>query len=164
MGKSGRLFKLKIMAYDSQILRFKVTDATRFDPVIDYITGLTPIAYVNNTLDIQVTAYQLGVVADISAFSSAVIEVKSLENGTPPPHDDPAVISKTISSFDNTTTDATFKNRTKQHMVFSFTDSEMDIPPANYWISCYAVTSGGKTIVLFAGVFKIKNPGTQSGL
>lgn len=152
------------MAYDSQIIRIKSNTSTLFDNPTDLITGGKLTIFAGNTLDIQVGVFDSGSLTDVSGFASAVLEIKPRNaDGTAPDEDDASYLSKSVVSFDNTTTLTTWNNGTKQHIEFSFTDDEMKIPVGSHWVSCYVVTSGGDTIVLFAGDFIVKQPGTDAG-
>lgn len=149
----------------TQLIRIKSNSSTLFDFPIDTITGKYPTIFANNTLDIDVSLYQSGSVADVSSLASAKLEIKTVTHKWTPPLDSLAAsASDTTTSFDNTLTDATWTARTKQHFSFTLTDDELNITPGNYWITCYVTTSGGANFTVFSGPLTILNPGTTAGL
>ena len=139
-------------------------DSDLFSDPVDYRTGKLR-TFTNSETEVRVVLYQDGSLADASSLSSGVCELKALgASGGAPAHDAAAVVSKTDNSPDNTTTVATWSAGTKQHITFTFTDSNLDIAAGTYWLSCYVTTSGGATVVLFGGKIDILNPGTEAGL
>lgn len=152
------------MAYDSQIIRIKADTSSRFTSPIDLITGSKIQHYSGTHIDIQVGVFDDGAVADISDFASIRFEIKPRNaDGSPPDEADGVYVSKVVSTFDTSLSVSTWKDKSKQHFVISLTSAEMTFPVGDHWCSCFASTSGGESIVLFAGDFKMRNPGTDMG-
>ena len=152
------------MAYDSQIIRIKSDTSTLVNNPKDIILDGKIKVFSGNTTKIQVGVFDAGSIVDVSGFTTTTLEIKPRNaDGSPPDENDASYATDTVTSFDNTLTAATWLDKSKQHIEFEISDDDMKVTPGDHWVSCYVVTSGGETIVLFAGEFEVINPGTDAG-
>lgn len=128
--------------------RLKI-DLLDFGPPRDVFTRQPFRAWHSSSLRIDLGFFYGAALADIASsptLASVRIEIKaqSGDDSAPAPAPDAAaLLAKTISSFDTTTTEATWNGDTKQHATVNITDSEM----------AFAFPNGGKAWLSVIGTF-----------
>jgi len=129
---------------------------------IDSDTPLDFSAWRNNSTIFEIAVYQGTSVADISDVESINLKIR------------PSRVSETIladqtdSVFDETLTNATWLDGTKQHASFTFTNSEMNLDldsqyEAEFWIVFTAILDGGEERTLATGTITFKEDNNGAG-
>jgi len=119
-------------------------------------------AWRNNSTIFEIAVYQGTSVADISDVESINLKIR------------PSRVSETIladqtdSVFDETLTNATWLDGTKQHASFTFTNSEMNLDldshyEAEFWIVFTAILDGGEERTLATGTITFKEDNNGAG-
>lgn len=135
-------------------LRIKC-DTSSFDGLQDAKRSAPIKLWLSNDVQIEGAAFfGSAIVEDVSNWGSVTLEVKPVE--TEGQASDPAtvpVMTKTVTSFDGATTDATWTDDTKAHFVIPFTDVETSLLKGKYWMVLTLITTDtpGRTITLAAG-------------
>jgi len=129
---------------------------------IDSDTPLDLSAWRNNSTVFQIAVYQGSTVADISDVESINLKIR------------PSRVSETILAdqtdtvFDETLTNATWLDGTKQHASFTFDNSEMNLDlddqyEAEFWIVFTAILDGGEERTLATGTITFKEDNNGAG-
>lgn len=107
-------------------------------------------------------AYAAAIITDISNWQQLVVEVRKFTdttNSIVDITDTGLVMQKTVTSFDGTLTDATWKDNSQQHAAVIFSADETNIAPGKYWLTAVVLTtdSPAKVIPLCAGTISVIN-------
>jgi hypothetical protein len=145
-------------------------DITKYgEAVIEKISGETPQIWRGNDVRFEVVVMRDGAVLDVANLASLTLEVRDAADidGTPQ-------MQKTVAggAMDNTVTDATWADDTKQHATFDFTDTETNLTsPGDDYLSNWQVdkfivlsgiTSGGNVITYQTGKIIFREDGAGS--
>ncbi|HBY60591.1 MAG TPA: hypothetical protein DEH78_12270 [Solibacterales bacterium] len=137
--------------------------------VVDKLSGETPQFWRGNDVRFEVVVMRNGAVLDVGNLASLTLEVRDDQNITSTP-----LMQKTVASgaMDNSVTDETWENDTKQHATFDFTDTETNLasPGGVYlgnwedpkFIVLSGITSGGNVITYQAGKIIFREDGAGS--
>ena len=152
--------------FQTQIIRI-AADTTSKDNVLDLNTSAEPEAWWARNLTIQVGVFAGGTLLDVSDLQSVSITLKDPDNmdGSP-------LVSKTVTSFDNTTTLGTWQSGTQQHFIVSFAADDLSFALGNsqsstnpqrlVHIAMVAITTGGQTGTICVGTLNIIDDGGNS--
>ena len=135
-----------------QRLRLRADERSR-QPLLDQYTNATPKGWVRAATQFEVALASGGSLVDVGNLSSVTLEAS--------PYNDrcgPRAFSKTLpgGTLDNTLAEATWSDGTRQHAVFAFSGTEMNLPlqgapRADYWLVVSALTASGDALVCGAG-------------
>jgi hypothetical protein len=146
--------------FQTQIIRI-AADTTSKENVLDLATASEPQAWWARDLTLQVGVFAGAALLDVSDLQSVTILLKDPGNldGSP-------LVSKTIASFDNTTTLANWKAGANQHFSVAFDADELSFPLTAgarlVHLSMVAVTTGGLTGTICVGSINIIDDGGNS--
>lgn len=146
--------------FHTQIIRI-AADTTSKDNILDLNTSAEPQAWWARDLTLQVGVFAGGTLLDVSDLQSVSVYLKDPGNldGSP-------LVAKTITSFDNTTTLASWEAGTQQHFVASFTADDLSFTLTEgsrlVHLSIVAVTTGGLTGTICVGTVNIIDDGGNS--
>jgi len=142
-------------------------DSTSKENVLDINTSAEPEAWWARDLTMQVGVFAGSTLLDVSDLQSVSVYLKDPSNldGAP-------LVSKTITTFDNTTTLTTWQAGTQQHFVVSFAADDLSFPLTNtsggasaqrlVHLSMVAVTTGGQTGTIGVGTMNVIDDGGNS--
>jgi hypothetical protein len=150
------------MPYQTQIIRLALNTSSK-ENILDLATSAEPEAWWACDLQVAAALFSDGgiTIEDVSDLSSATLTLKDPTNldGSP-------LFQQTITSFDNTTTAASFDAGTNQHMLFtlsatalSFALSSGNPPSRLLQMSIEVITSGGKTGIAGVSTLNLVDPG-----
>jgi len=146
--------------FQTQIIRI-AADTTSKDNVLDLNTSAEPQAWWARDLTLQVGVFAGQTLLDVSDLQSVTVNLKDPSNldGSP-------LVTKTVTSFDNTTTADTWAAGTQQHFVVSFGADDLSFSLTNaarlVHLVMTAVTTGGKTGTLCVGTINLIDDGGSS--
>jgi hypothetical protein len=146
--------------FQTQIIRI-AADTTSKENVLDLNTSAEPQAWWARNLVMQVGVFAGQTLLDVSDIESVTINLKDLTNldGLP-------LATKTITSFDNTTTLTTWQAGTQQHFAVDFTADDLSFGLTNgvrlVHLVITAVTTGGQTGTICVGTLNIIDDGGNS--
>ena len=152
--------------FNTQVIRM-AADSTSKENVLDINTSAEPEAWWARDLTMQVGVFAGSTLLDVSDLQSVSVYLKDPSNldGAP-------LVSKTITSFDNTTTLTTWQAGTQQHFVVSFAADDLSFPLTNtsggasaqrlVHLSMVAVTTGGQTGTIGVGTMNVIDDGGNS--
>ncbi len=135
-----------------QGIRLRADERSRL-PLLDVFTNATPQGWVRAATQFEVALARGGVLVDVGNLASVTLEAAPLGNrsGT-------RVFSRTLagSVLDNTLSEATWADGTKQHALFTFSSTEMNVAlggktRADLWVVISAVTTAGQALVCGTG-------------
>ena len=143
-----------------QRLRLRADERSRL-PLLDQYTNATPQGWTRAATQFEVALASGGGLVDVGNLSSVTLEAS--------PYNDrsgPRAFSKTLPGgmLDNTLTEANWTDGTRQHAVFAFSGTEMNLPlqgapRADYWLVVSAVTASGDALVCGAGKLTMTEDG-----
>jgi len=146
--------------FNTQIIRI-AADTTSKDNVLDLNTSAEPQAWWARDLTLQVGVFAGETLLDVSDLQSVTVNLKDPSN-----LDGAALVTKTITSFDNTTTAGTWAAGTQQHFVVSFAADDLSFSLTNasrlVRLVITAITTGGKTGTICVGTINIIDDGGSS--
>lgn len=143
--------------------------ARPYTDVVDKLTGQTPIFWRGNDLRFEVVVMRNNTVLDVSNLASLTLEVRDDQSITSTP-----LMQKTVAggAMDNTVTDTTWGNNTKQHATFDFTDAETNLasPGAVFkstwedvkYLVLSGITNSGNVITYQCGPIIFREDGAGS--
>ena len=143
--------------FQTQIIRI-AADTTSKENVLDLATAAEPQAWWARDLTLQAGVFAGARLLDVSDLQSVTILLKDPGNldGAP-------LVSKTIASFDNTTTLANWNAGTNQHFSVALTADDLSFPLTAgarlVHLSMVAVTTGGLTGTICVGSINIIDDG-----
>jgi hypothetical protein len=152
--------------FNTQVIRI-AADSTSKDNVLDINTSAEPEAWWARDLTMQIGVFAGSTLLDVSDLQSVSVYLKDPSNldGAP-------LVSKTITTFDNTTTLSTWQGGTQQHFVVSFTADDLSFPLTNtsggasaqrlVHLSMVAITTGGQTGTIGVGTVNVIDDGGNS--
>ncbi len=146
----------------AQTLRLRADETSR-QSMLDANTNATPQAWARAATQFEVGLASGGALVDVGNLASVTLEASPSAN-----RDGARVISLTVAlaSLDNTLTEATWTDGSKQHALFRFTAAQMNFlasgtASANFWIVISALTTAGDPIIFGAGTLQVIDPGTN---
>ena len=147
-----------------QRLRLRADERSRL-PLLDNYTNATPKGWVRAATQFEVALASGGGLVDVGNLSSVTLEASPYNDRT-----GPRAFAQTLAggALDNTLTEATWTDGTRQHALFAFSGSEMNLPlqgapRADYWLVASAVTASGDTLVCGAGKLTMVEDGAFAG-
>jgi hypothetical protein len=152
--------------FQTQVIRIQA-DTTSKDNILDLNTSAEPEAWWARDLTMQVGVFAGAALLDISDLQSVSVSLKDPGNldGTP-------LVAKTINSFDNTTTLATWSAGTQQHFTVTFSADDLSFSLTNalasnsaqrlVHLSMVAITTGGQTGTVCVGTLNVIDDGGNS--
>jgi hypothetical protein len=146
--------------FNTQIIRI-AADTTSKDNILDLNTSAEPEAWWARDLTLQVGVFSGQTLLDVSDIQSVTILLKDPSNldGSP-------LVTKTITSFDNTTTLSTWQGGTQQHFVVSYGADDLSFSLTEgarlVHLSMVAVTTGGATGTICVGTINMIDDGGNS--
>ena len=101
-------------------------DERRRGPLLDMYTNATPQGWVRAATQFEVALARGGALVDVSNLSSVTLEASPGTN-----RDGARVFSRTLAggTLDQTLTEATWADGSKQHALFTFSSAEMNVAP-----------------------------------
>jgi hypothetical protein len=139
-------------------------DTTSKDNILDLSTSAEPEAWWAADLQIRVSVFSdAGVtLLDVSDLQSATLSLKDPSN-----LDGGALVSETLTEFDNTTTLTTWQSGAQQQLLFTITADQLSFAGLTngarlLHLSISAITTGGKTGVLCVGTLNVIDAGDNS--
>jgi hypothetical protein len=133
------------------------------EQMIDRLTGATPEVWHGNDVALQIAVMKAGVVDNISCLTTITLTIMaSTRTGD-------ALVQKTVAAaeFDNSLTDATWADGTKQHLIIALTAAETSLTiesgnSAEYWLVITAITNDApaKELTIGATVLTVAKDGT----
>jgi hypothetical protein len=146
--------------FQTQIIRL-AADTTSKEKVLDLNTSAEPQAWWARDLIIQAGVFAGQTLLDVSDLQSVSVMLKDPSN-----LDGAALVTQTITSFDNTTTQAAWTAGTQQHFVASIAADQLSFPLTNsarlVHLVITAITTGGKTGTICVGTINIIDDGGNS--
>jgi len=149
--------------FNTQVIRM-ASDTTSKESSLDLNTSAEPQAWWARSLSIQVGLFygpDQAVLLDVSDIQSVSVYLKDPGN-----LDGGALVTKTITSFDNTTTIETWQAGTQQHFVVAFTPDDLSFSLTNgarlVHLSMVAVTTGGATATVCVSTLNLIDDGGNS--
>lgn len=133
-----------------------------FDNPIDILRNNYPQFWRGNDVQFEIGVFDNATLLSVANISSVTLDVRKLTNdGKAPAVEVEPLMSKTTTTFDDTTTSTTWSDGTKQHAVLTFTGHESALDAGDYWISVWAETntSPKKVITLSAGIVRVLENG-----
>jgi hypothetical protein len=152
--------------FQTQVIRIQA-DTTSKDNVLDLSTSAEPEAWWARDLTMQVGVFAGAALLDVSDLQSVSVYLKDPSNldGAP-------LVAKTITTFDNTTTLATWTAGTQQHFVVTFSADDLSFSLTNalaantaqrlVHLSMVAITTGGQTGTVCVGTLNVIDDGGNS--
>ena len=143
-----------------QRLRLRADERSRL-PLLDSYTNATPQGWARAATQFEVALASGGALVDVGNLSSVTLEASPYNNRKAA-----RVFSKTVASgaLDNTLTEAAWIDGTQQHVTFSFSSAEMNLPlggapQVDFWLVVSALTAAGDSLVCGAGKFTMSEDG-----
>lgn len=132
---------------------------------LDVNTNASPVIWRGTDVSFQIGLFYDGLPIDVSAYNALKLEVKP---NTVDGRVGSALMSKTVSSPDNTLTKENWAAGTAQNGVFTFSNTEtlLDLggqQSATFWLVVSATTSGGNTVTLGSATLTIYEDGAGLG-
>jgi hypothetical protein len=146
--------------FNTQVIRIQA-DTTSKENILDLNTSAEPQAWWARDLTMQVGIFAGQTLLDVSDLQSVTVSIKDPSNldGSP-------LVSKTITTFDNTTTALTWTAGTQQHFTVAFTADELSFTLTNgqrlVHLAMVAITTGGQTGTVCVGTINIIDDGGNS--
>jgi hypothetical protein len=152
--------------FQTQVIRI-AADTTSKDNILDLNTSAEPEAWWARDLSMQVGVFAGGTLLDVSDLQSVSLYLKDPSNldGAP-------LVTKTITTFDNTTTLATWQAGTQQHFVVNFSADDLSFSLTNalasttaerlVHLSMVAITTSGQTGTICVGTVNVIDDGGNS--
>ena len=151
--------------FNTQIIRI-AADTTSKDNILDLNTAAEPQAWWARDLAVQVGVFAGAALLDVSDLQSVTVLLKDPSNldGSP-------LVSKTITTFDNTTTLEEWNAGTNQHFTVSLGADDLSftltpLPGSGaarlVHLSMVAVTTGGLTGTICVGTINVIDDGGNS--
>ncbi len=108
--------------------------------------------------------YAGAVISDLSNLVSLTMQIKEALNGIAPAEDAEALVSKTVTEFDDSLDAVAWTNATKQHVVFELTGAEANVGTGKKWIILVASLDGvADPVTVAAGPLESVSDGYDSG-
>lgn len=143
--------------FNTQVIRIQA-DTTSKDNFLDLNTSAEPQAWWARNLTMQVGVFAGATLLDVSDIQSVSVYLKDPSN-----LDGGALVTKTITTFDNTTTLTTWNSGAQQHFVVTFTADDLSFSLTNgarlVHISMVAITTGGQTGTICVGTLNMIDDG-----
>ena len=129
------------------------------EQLIDLQTSAAPSLWRGTDVVFQIGLGQGGI-QSVANIQSLTMEIKDLTNRIGAP-----LVSKTVTAFDNTTTQATWDAGTQQHAVVPLSNEDTSIPAGTYWLVLSVVTTDNPAKIYTAGgaILAIAEDGAQGG-
>jgi len=152
--------------FNTQVIRL-APDTTSKNNVLDLNTSAEPEAWWARNLTIQVGVFSGFTLLDVSDLQSVTVTLKDPANldGAP-------LVTKTITTFDNTTTLSTWQAGAQQHFVVAFSADDLSFPLANaaggstaqrlVHLAMVAITTAAQTGTIGVGTINIIDDGGNS--
>jgi len=143
--------------FNTQIIRV-AADTTSKDNILDLNTAAEPQAWWARDLTLQVSVFAGANLLDVSDLTSVTVSLKDPTNldGTP-------LVTKVITTFDNTTTTATWNAGTQQHFAVAFTADDLSFALTSgqrvVHLSMVAITNTGQTGTICVGTMAVLDDG-----
>ena len=139
-------------------------DTTSKENILDVTTAAEPEAWWARNLTLQVGVFNgpnQAILCDVSDLQSVSVYLKDPSN-----LDGGALVTKVITTFDNTTTLAAWSSGAQQHFIVSFGADDLSFSLTNgarvVHLSMVAVTTGGQTGTICVGTVNIIDDGGNS--
>jgi hypothetical protein len=152
--------------FQTQVIRI-AADTTSKDNVLDLNTSAEPEAWWARNLCVQVGVFAGPALLDVSDLQSVSLYLKDPSNldGAP-------LVTKTVTTFDNTTTLTTWQAGTQQHFPVIFSADDLSFSLTNalaattaqrlVHLSIVAITTGGQTGTICVGTLNVIDDGGNS--
>ncbi len=129
------------------------------DQLIDLLTSAAPSLWRGTDVVFQIGLGQGGI-QSVANIQSLTLEIKELTNKIGAP-----LVSKTVTSFDDSTTQETWNAGTAQHALIPLTNVETSVPAGTYWLVLSVVTTDSPARIYTAGaaILAIAEDGAQGG-
>jgi len=129
------------------------------DQLIDLLTSAAPSLWRGTDVVFQIGLGQGGI-QSVANIQSLTLEVKELTNKIGAP-----LVTKTVTSFDDTTTQETWNAGTAQHALIALTNEDTSIPAGTYWLVLSVVTTDNPARIYTAGgtILAVTEDGAQGG-
>ena len=129
------------------------------DQLIDLLTSAAPSLWRGTDVVFQIGLGQGGI-QSVANIQSLTLEVKDLTNKIGAP-----LVTKTVTSFDDTTTQETWDAGTAQHALIALTNEDTSIPAGTYWLVLSVVTTDNPAKIYTAGgtILAVTEDGAQGG-
>jgi hypothetical protein len=146
--------------FNTQVIRI-AADTTSKENVLDLNTSAEPEAWWARNLTLQVGVFAGAALLDVSDLQSVSIYLKDPGN-----LDGGALVTKTVTAFDNTTTLSTWQAGSQRHFVVNLTADDLSFSLTNgsrlAHLSMVAITTGGQTGTICVGTVNIIDDGGNS--
>lgn len=147
-----------------QGIRLRADERSRL-PLLDTFTNATPKGWVRAATQFEVALARGGALVDVANLSSVTLEASPYAN-----RNGGRVFSRTLalSALDNTLTEATWADGSRQHALFAFSSGEMNVAlggkaQADLWLVVSVLTSEGNPVVCGAGRMILVEEGAFAG-
>ncbi|GEM_PF-4984660 len=129
------------------------------EQLIDLATSAAPSIWRGTDVVFQIGLGQGGI-QSVANVQSLTLEIKELANKIGAP-----LVSKTVSTFDDTTTQATWDSGARQHALIALTNEDTSIPAGTYWLVLSVVTTDDPAKIYTAGgaILAVVEDGAQGG-
>ena len=148
-----------------QGIRLRADERSRL-PLLDSFTNATPQAWVRAATQFEVALARGGGLVDVGNLASVTLEASPYDQRTAS-----RVFSRTLagSALDNALTEATWQDGTRQHALFTFSSTEMNVPlngatRSDFWLVISVVTTQGNPLVCGAGRLTLAEDGAFTGV
>jgi hypothetical protein len=142
---------------------FIQTDTASFDGPLDLRRSDTPSFWSGTDIVFRIAVYEFGVLKDVSKFKSLTLEIKAMKaDGTRPDPGASALMSKTVTGFNNDLTATEWTSYTDSHASVPFSASETAIPAGSHWLVISAIVRNGdyeENLTLAAGGILVEQDG-----
>lgn len=137
-------------------------DGERYSSAIDVATGNTPAHWVGTNLRVELAAFYLAQLVDVSLYSSITVEVRNTSRTGD------ILMSKTTGTLNNALAESEWDAGTAQHAVLQFSAAETKLSLAGlskeFWLVVSAVGVGGEQVTLGACKFTMHEDGHDASL
>jgi hypothetical protein len=139
-------------------------DAANFNSPLDVNSRATPQFWRGNDIEFDIGVFFNGTLESVANIASLTVEIRvpGPAGGAPDPSSTP-LMSATVTSgsLDNTVTQDTWNDGSKQHAVVAFTAAQSNIAAGPQWLSLWVVTTDnpGRVITLAAGPVRVLEDG-----
>jgi len=152
--------------FQTQVIRI-AADTTSKDNILDLNTSAEPEAWWARNLSLQVGVFAGPTLLDVSDLQSVSLYLKDPSNldGAP-------LVTKIVTTFDNTTTLTTWQAGTQQHFSVSFSADDLSFSLTNalaattaqrlVHLSMVAITTSGQTGTICVGTLNVIDDGGNS--
>ncbi|MFA5258177.1 MAG: hypothetical protein WC360_08500 [Opitutales bacterium] len=137
-------------------------DLADFDSPLDIRRNDTPAFWSGTDLQFNLGIFQFGVLRDVSDLASLTLEIKPTgSRGERPDPTAAPLMSKTVTSFDNSLSEGEWYGFTHAHASVIFTAGESCIPAGMHWLVVTAVTkhNPSQSLTLCAGAIDVQQDG-----